>query len=120
MKSGLDSGLQSKLLHFLQDGFFSRLGDNTERTVDTRVICATSRRLEEKIRSRAVSSRPFYGLTCELPCHGWPSDARRHSPTRRVFSKTTLEQFDKECEPFAPEMISYLQNLPWQKSSGAL
>src|ERR1700726_3263253 len=35
----LDLGLQSKLLHFLQDGFFSRLGDRSERSVETRVIC---------------------------------------------------------------------------------
>src|ERR1051325_4991785 len=37
----LDPSLQSKLLHFLQDGYFCRLGDQTERTVETRVICAT-------------------------------------------------------------------------------
>src|SRR6266853_6843998 len=48
----LDSGLQSKLLHFLQDGFCSRLGDQVERAVNTRVICATGRRLEDEIEAR--------------------------------------------------------------------
>src|SRR5438552_5943963 len=45
----LDGALQSKMLHFLQDRFFSRLGDQAERMVETRVICATSRKLEVEI-----------------------------------------------------------------------
>src|SRR6266481_3080027 len=45
----LDLGLQSKLLHFLQDGVFSRLGDQTDRVVETRVICATGRLLENEV-----------------------------------------------------------------------
>src|SRR5882757_5021183 len=34
----LDLNLQSKLLHFLQDGTFSRIGDQGERKVDARLI----------------------------------------------------------------------------------
>src|ERR1700731_467857 len=39
----LDLNLQSKLLHFLQDGSFSRIGDQLERKVDARLICATNK-----------------------------------------------------------------------------
>ena len=35
----LDLNLQSKLLHFLQDGTFSRIGDQSERKVDTVPVC---------------------------------------------------------------------------------
>ena len=45
----LDLGLQSKLLHFLQDGCFSRIGDTTERVVNTRLICASRRNLAEEV-----------------------------------------------------------------------
>src|SRR3982074_2117224 len=46
----LDMNLQSKVLHFLQDGSYSRLGDRIERTVSTRLLCATNRDLEKLIR----------------------------------------------------------------------
>src|SRR5216684_4785746 len=40
--------LQSKLLQFLQDGRFSRIGGESERAVETRLICATSKELAEE------------------------------------------------------------------------
>src|ERR1700736_219903 len=40
---GLD--LQCKLLQFLQDGRFSRIGGESERVVEARLICATSKNL---------------------------------------------------------------------------
>src|SRR5260370_6556974 len=58
----LDAALQSKLLHFLQDGFFSRLGDQTERAVDARVICATSRQLEDEIAAGRFRADLFYRI----------------------------------------------------------
>src|SRR5215475_11604890 len=44
----LDWNLQSKLLHFLQDGVFSRIGDQVERRVDCRLICATNRNIDKE------------------------------------------------------------------------
>src|SRR6267143_1921257 len=45
----LDIGLQSKLLHFLQDSRFSRIGGETEREVESRLLCATNKDLEHEI-----------------------------------------------------------------------
>src|SRR5271168_5360078 len=45
----LDSSLQAKLLHVLQDGHFTRIGDHEERRMDARVICATNRQLHQEI-----------------------------------------------------------------------
>jgi two-component system response regulator AtoC len=110
----LDSGLQSKLLHFLQDGFFSRLGDQSERTVDTRVICATSRRLEDEIAANRFRADLYYRINVvrlEMP----KLVQRREDIPRLVehFRKLHSEQFQKECEPFGAEMTGYLQNLAW-------
>ena len=58
----LDLGLQSKLLHFLQDGFFSRLGDQGERSVLTRVICATGRSLEDEIVAGRFRADLYYRI----------------------------------------------------------
>ena len=110
----LDSALQSKLLHFLQDGFFSRLGDRSERTVDTRVICATSRRLEDEIAANRFRADLYYRINVvrlELP----KLVQRREDIPKLVehFRKLHSEQFQKVCEPFGPEMMGYLQNLAW-------
>ena len=45
--SEMHPNLQAKLLQVLQDGEFSRLGGDGDVKVDTRVIAATNRNLEE-------------------------------------------------------------------------
>ncbi len=47
----LPMGLQSKILHFLQDGTFCRLGAQADRRVEARLICATNRDLEAEMSS---------------------------------------------------------------------
>lgn len=56
----LDISLQSKLLHFLQDGRFSRLGDDTERAVQTRLICSTGKELQGEIDAGRFRADLFY------------------------------------------------------------
>src|SRR6266849_3523818 len=51
---GLD--LQCKLLQFLQDGRFSRIGDESERVVEARLICATSKNLDWPGNIRELSN----------------------------------------------------------------
>jgi two-component system, NtrC family, response regulator AtoC len=58
----LDSSLQAKLLHVLQDGHFTRLGDHEEKRMDARVICATNRRLQDEIESGSFRSDLFYRI----------------------------------------------------------
>jgi two-component system, NtrC family, response regulator AtoC len=110
----LDSGLQSKLLQLLQDGFFSRLGDQVERAVDTRVVCATGRKLEEEIEAGRFRADLFYRINVLRIT--MPRLAERSGDIPQLaeyFRKLHARQFDKECEPFPPELLSYLQNLTW-------
>jgi len=110
----LEQGLQSKLLHFLQDGYFSRLGDQVERMVDTRVVCATSRHLEQEIDAGRFRADLYYRinvLRLEMPrlLH-----RREDIPQlAEYFRKMHVEQFQKACPPFGPELLGYLQNLTW-------
>ncbi len=53
----LEMGLQSKILHFLQDGCFARIGGQAERAVNVRVICATNKDLEQRNCRRKLSLR---------------------------------------------------------------
>src|SRR5271170_4233306 len=58
----LDSNLQAKLLHVLQDGHFTRLGDQEERQMDARVICATNRVLQHEIETGGFRADLFYRI----------------------------------------------------------
>src|SRR5882724_4592366 len=43
----LEPTFQAKLLQLLQDGAFTRLGDQEERRLEARIVCASSHRLDE-------------------------------------------------------------------------
>ena len=69
--SEMHPALQAKLLQVLQDGEFSRLGGESDVHVDTRVIAATNRNLEDGgARTAAFREDLYYRLnvvTVQLP-----------------------------------------------------
>ncbi len=60
--SEMAPGLQAKLLQVLQDGQFSRLGGKSDVQVDTRIIAATNRNLEEAVQSGEFREDLYYRL----------------------------------------------------------
>jgi transcriptional regulator with PAS, ATPase and Fis domain len=54
--------LQAKLLHFLENRKFRRVGGTTEITVDVRVIAATNRDIEKAIKDGAFREDLLYRL----------------------------------------------------------
>jgi two-component system response regulator AtoC len=110
----LDSGLQSKLLHFLQDGYFSRLGDSTERIVDTRVICSTGRKLDDEIAAGRFRADLFYRINVLRIAMPRLAERRNDIPLlANHFLKIYSRQFEKVCAPLEPELLNYLQSLAW-------
>jgi two-component system response regulator AtoC len=110
----LDLGLQSKLLHVLQDGRFSRLGDEVERTVSTRIICSTNRDLDQEIEAGRFRADLFYRISVlqlRLP----PLRERKEDiPLLAEYLRTAYEkQFLKKSDPFNGEILKFLQNLNW-------
>ena len=58
----ISPGLQSKLLRFLQDKQFERLGENRTRTADVRVVAATNRNLEDDVAAGRFRQDLLYRL----------------------------------------------------------
>jgi len=110
----LDLNLQSKLLQFLQDGTFSRIGDHSERRIDARVICATRKDLDletEAGRFRQDLFYRIYGFRLKVPTL---RERREDIPALAEYFRVHFEkQFGTKTEAFLPEMFQYLQNLNW-------
>jgi DNA-binding NtrC family response regulator len=110
----LDFNLQSKLLHFLQDGTFSRIGDQGERKVDARLICATHKDLEAETMSGRFRQDLFYRIhvfRLRMPAL---RERRDDIPLlAEYFRKQFERQFEMKAEAFPPEMLEYLKNLVW-------
>jgi DNA-binding NtrC family response regulator len=58
----MSRSLQAKLLRFLEDGTFTRVGGNVEMKVDVRLIAATNRDIIEAIRSNQFREDLYHRL----------------------------------------------------------
>ena len=110
----LDLHLQSKLLQFLQDGTFSRIGDHSERRIDARVICATHKDLDLETEAGRFRQDLFYrihGFRLKVPTL---RERREDIPALAEFFRAHFEkQFGTKTDTFPSEMLQYLQNLNW-------
>lgn len=111
----LDLNLQAKILQLLQDKQFSRIGDNKERHVDTRAICATNRPLSAEIEAGRFRPDLFYRInviTINLP----PLRERREDvvPMANYFLMQLNARFDRNAPPFPEEVIEHLASKPWR------
>jgi two-component system response regulator AtoC len=110
----LDLNLQSKLLHFLQDGTFSRIGDHSERKVDARLICATNKDLDQETQAGRFREDLYYRIhvfRLKMPAL---RERREDIPVLAEFFRKQFErQFEMKADPFPPEMLEYLKNLAW-------
>src|SRR6266436_5454625 len=96
-----DLGLQSKLLQFLQDGRFSRIGGETERAVETRLICATHKDLEREIDLGRFRSDLYYRIN--VVCLKLPR-LREREEDIPVLAEYFLSQFQKKFEKTAESL----------------
>ncbi len=84
--SEIEPRLQAKLLHVLQDGQMCRIGGQEQMKIETRIICAANRWLEDEIAAERFRADLFYRISVfriNLP----PLRERKggYSGTRRLF-----------------------------------
>ncbi len=110
----LDLASQSKLLQFLQDGRFSRIGDEVERSVETRLMCATDKDLQEEIAQGRFRADLYYRIN--VVCLKLPAlrDRREDIPAMaEYFLARCQQQFKSQAEPLTMETLHYLQCMDW-------
>ncbi len=99
--------LQGKLLRLVEERTFERLGDPTPRTVDTRVVAATNRDLEEMVKEGQFRQDLFYRLSVvdlSLPAIRHRTEdilplARRFLDEFCKIHGKRITQWDAEVEP---------------------
>ena len=112
--SEVHPGLQAKLLQVLQDGHFSRLGGETDISVDARVIAASNRNLEHAVRERTFRADLFYRLnvvTISLP----PLRERREEIPylTDLFFERYAREYGKDSKPVAVELREMMSSYDW-------
>ncbi len=106
--------LQAKLLHVLQDGTFSRLGAKRDVAVDVRVVCATNKLLEERVRDGLFREDLLYRInvvTIFLP----PLRERRDEIpvlTDYLLRKYAI-QYGRPLRRFSPEAAERMTQYDW-------
>ena len=112
--SEMHPSLQAKLLQVLQDGEFSRLGSESDVRVDTRIIAATNRNLEDAVADGTFREDLYYRLnvvTVHLP----PLRDRRDAVPLLVeqFLQTNNEQYRKNVTHLSPETMEIFTRYHW-------
>jgi PAS domain S-box-containing protein len=90
----LPLGVQVKLLQFLEDNRFMRIGSTKTQKIDTRIIAATNRELEDMIRKGSFREDLFFRLNV-VPIRIPPLRDRREDIPLLVHH--FLKRFNKKC-----------------------
>jgi len=103
--------LQAKLLQVLQDGEFSRLGGESDVQVDTRILAATNRNLEEAVQTQEFREDLYYRLRVIAfhlpPLRERPEDVLEMT---RVF---LLRHGQGRARSIDKEALDWLQSRRW-------
>ncbi len=106
----MSSVLQAKVLRFIQDGSFYRVGSNIEKKVDVRILAATNRDLEKEVAEGHFREDLFYRLNVfdiYLP----PLRERRADILPLALRFAVDLGYEKAR--FSPGASAMLENAPW-------
>jgi TyrR family helix-turn-helix protein len=106
--------LQAKLLRFLQDFTFRRIGGTHEIQVNVRIVCATHRNLEQMVVDGLFREDLYYRLNVlgiDLP----PLRERSEDIPDLVhfFSIKACEQINMTCPKFSHSALLLLEKFNW-------
>jgi len=110
----ISPGLQAKLLRFLQEKRFERVGETRTRTADVRILAATNRTLEEEVKAGRFREDLLYRLNVvEItvpPLRERPEDIL---PLARRFIVFVARQARRQPPDLSPAAEGVLLAYPW-------
>ncbi len=106
--------LQAKLLRFLSDGTFRRVGEEEERYANVRVICTAQQPLQHYVEQGKMRSDLFHRLnvlSLNLPL------LRERKEDLALLSHQLIQEISEKLGIFPPHfdenLLRYLQEYPW-------
>ncbi|MCB2228364.1 MAG: sigma-54 dependent transcriptional regulator [Desulfarculaceae bacterium] len=106
--------MQAKMLRFLQEFSFERVGGNQKLSADVRVIAATNRDLGQAVKEGTFREDLFYRLHV-IELHVPPLRERRKDilPLAEYFRERFAAKYDKPVLDFAHGAKGQLMGHPW-------
>jgi len=110
----LPLSLQPKLLRFLQERTFERLGGRSPIAVDVRVVCATHHDLQESIQAHTFREDLYYRLsevTIQIP----PLRERigDSAVMARLFLSRFAQEYKRPVKRFSQEALDAIHSYSW-------
>ena len=110
----MPAALQAKLLHFLQDHTFSRLGSRTTSKADVRILAATNINVEEALAAKTLREDLYYrlsGFTMRIP----PLRERKKEIPLLLnhFMERSSVQFSSPARQFSPRLVQACLSYSW-------
>jgi two-component system, NtrC family, response regulator AtoC len=107
-------GLQAKMLRFLEEKSFKRVGGSVDLRVDVRVVAATNRKLESEVREGRFREDLYYRLNV-LPIELPPLRARPGDIPLLVnyYVDTYNREFRKRVRGVEPSAMDALKTYGW-------
>lgn len=110
----LPSSIQPKLLRFIQDREYERVGDPQPRKADVRIVSATNRDLEEAVEEGEFREDLLYRLNViELtvpPLRARPEDVE---DLARRFLRFFAHKYNQSLSDFSPSAWEWIRSHPW-------
>lgn len=110
----MEMGMQAKLLRFLEDRTFRRIGGSKVTTVDVRIISATNKDLLKAIESKDFRNDLYYRLQV-IPIFLPPLRERREDilSLAKHFIDTYKHEFAKQVNGISPQAERLLLDYNW-------
>jgi two-component system, NtrC family, response regulator AtoC len=106
--------LQAKLLRFLEEKTFKRVGGAVDIRVDVRVIAATNRKLEEEVRQGKFREDLYYRLNVlPIPLPALRERAKDIPLLLKYYIDAFNTEFKKRVQGIAPDAMQRLQAYGW-------
>ncbi len=111
----LSDAAQAKLLRFLEEGEYYRVGGSRKLTVRTRVVSATNKNIEQMLEQGLFREDLYYRLAViriEIPS----LSERREDilPIARYFLVEFVKKHGRDITGLSPEAETFLEQLTWK------